>query len=101
MFGPWQRRVLVAAAAALTLASAACSSTGGARNEQSHASSSPRLTIAMITHAPPGDAFWDQIQKGAQEAAAKDNVEFKYSGSININEQSTFIQNAIDSKVNG
>jgi simple sugar transport system substrate-binding protein len=101
MFSPWQRRVLVAAAAALTLASAACSSTGGARNEQAAAGNSPRLTIAMITHAPPGDVFWDQIQKGAQEAAAKDNVEFKYSGSININEQSTFIQNAIDSKVNG
>jgi simple sugar transport system substrate-binding protein len=104
MFGSRKRRVVVGLAAGLLLATAACSSQGGAQNAQGNAggaTNTPRLTIAMVTHAPPGDVFWDQIQKGAQEAAAKDNVDFKYSGSININEQSTFIQNAIDSKVNG
>jgi simple sugar transport system substrate-binding protein len=101
MFGFRRRRVVVGLAAGLLMATAACSSQGGAQNAAPAATESPRLTIAMVTHAPPGDVFWDQIQKGAQEAAAKDNVEFKYSGSININEQSTFIQNAIDSKVDG
>jgi simple sugar transport system substrate-binding protein len=41
------------------------------------------------------------IKKGAQEAADKDNVEFKYSSSGEVPVQSTFIQNAIDSKVDG
>jgi simple sugar transport system substrate-binding protein len=101
MFGFRRRRVVVGVAAGLLLATAACSSQGGAQSAAPAATNSPRLTIAMVTHAPPGDVFWDQIQKGAQEAAAKDNIDFKYSGSININEQSTFIQNAIDSKVDG
>ena len=55
----------------------------------------------MISHAPEGDAFFDVIKKGAQDAADKDNVEFKYSSSGEIPIQSTFIQNAIDSKVDG
>jgi simple sugar transport system substrate-binding protein len=55
----------------------------------------------MISHAPDGDAFFDVIKKGAQEAADKDNVEFKYSSSGEVPVQSTFIQNAIDSKVDG
>ena len=104
MFGFRKRRVVVGLAAGLLLATAACSSQGGAqRNDAAAAGATnqPRLTIAMITHAPAGDAFWDQIQKGAKEAAAKNTVDFKYSGSIAIPEQSTFIQNAIDSKVDG
>jgi Periplasmic binding protein domain len=41
------------------------------------------------------------IRTGAQDAADKDNVEFKYSSSGEVPTQSTFIQNAIDSKVDG
>ena len=55
----------------------------------------------MVTHGAASDAFCRQIQTGAQEAADKDNVDFKYSGSGEVPEQSTFIQNAIDSKVDG
>ena len=101
MFDFRLRRIVVGLAAATLLAATACSSQGGAQQQDAGSANSPRLTIAMITHGAPGDVFWDQIQKGALEAAAKDNVDFKYSGSINANEQSTFIQNAIDSKVNG
>jgi simple sugar transport system substrate-binding protein len=63
--------------------------------------STPKYTFAMVTHAPPGDAFWDVIQEGAKDAAAIYNVDFKYSGSIEIPEQVNFIQNAVDSKVDG
>jgi simple sugar transport system substrate-binding protein len=89
-------------AAALLMGTAACSSSGGAQNSASGGSSDmPRLTIAMISHAPEGDAFFDVIKKGAADAAGKDNVDFKYSSSGQVPEQSTFIQNAIDSKVDG
>jgi simple sugar transport system substrate-binding protein len=109
MSRPWKRRsVLVAGAAALLLATAACSSSGGKAAEEQPASGvggkaagTPGITIAMISHAPEGDAFFDVIKKGAADAAAKDNVDFKYSSSGNITEQANFIQNAIDSKVDG
>ncbi|MDX6297867.1 MAG: simple sugar transport system substrate-binding protein [Nocardioidaceae bacterium] len=102
MFTTARRRLLVGVAAALALTAMAACSTGGA---QSAGGSTPatgkRLTIAMISHAPEGDAFFDVIRKGAQDASDKDNVEFKYSSSGDIPTQSTFIQNAIDSKVDG
>jgi simple sugar transport system substrate-binding protein len=102
MFGSRRRRALIVVAAAFVLATAACSSRGGAASQSGPATNdSPRLTFAMISHAPEGDAFFDVIKKGAQDAAAKDNVEFKYSSSGQVPEQSTFIQNAIDSKVDG
>ena len=102
MFGSRRRRVLIGLVAGMLAATAACSSQGGAqKNAAPGGGDMPRLTIAMVTHAPPGDAFWAQIQKGAEDAAAKDNVDLKYSSSIEIPQQTTFIQNAIDSKVNG
>ena len=39
----------------------------------------PRVTVAMITHGVPGNAFWDLFRKGAETAAAKDNIELRYS----------------------
>ena len=105
MFGSRSRRVVVGLAAGLLMATAACSSQGGAQSTAGSgggtAADSPRMTFAMISHAPEGDAFFDVIKKGAQEAADKDNVEFKYSSSGDIPTQATFIQNAIDSKVDG
>jgi simple sugar transport system substrate-binding protein len=96
------RRLLAGLAAVSVLALAACSSQGGAQNQnQAAGDQGKRLTIRMITHGAASDAFWTQIQTGAKEAAAKDNVEFEYAGSGQIPEQSTFIQNAIDSKVDG
>jgi simple sugar transport system substrate-binding protein len=97
--------VVVGLAAGVLLATAACSSSGGAQSTPGGAAgttaNSPRMTFAMVSHAPEGDAFFDVIKKGAQDAADKDNVDFKYSSSGDIPTQSTFIQNAIDSKVDG
>jgi simple sugar transport system substrate-binding protein len=98
----WQRRLLAAMTAALLLATAACSSGGGRQEEQAatggggQAAETPRLTIAMVTAAAPGDPFFDIIQKGAQAAAAKDNVEFLYSGDSNASRQAQLVQAAID-----
>ena len=55
----------------------------------------------MTTHEAPGDAFWDKIRAGAQAAAAKDNMELKYSADPAPDKQATLIQNAVDSKVDG
>jgi simple sugar transport system substrate-binding protein len=55
----------------------------------------------MISHAPLGDAFFDTIITGAKAAAAKDNVDFTYSGDGDASKEATLVQTAIDSKVDG
>jgi simple sugar transport system substrate-binding protein len=91
----------------LLFAAAACSSSGGKQEEQQAATggagkaNTPEITVAMITHGAPGDTFWDIIRKGAQAAAAKDNVKFQYSSDPDSGKQATLIQSAIDAKVDG
>ncbi|MCX5182309.1 sugar ABC transporter substrate-binding protein [Streptomyces sp. NBC_00268] len=99
---------VVAAAAAAVLLVAGCSSgSGGKKAEESGndvsagKADTPRMTVAMITHAAPGDTFWDTIRKGAQAAAAKDNVKLIYSSDPSGPNQSNLVQNAIDQKVDG
>ncbi|MGW2292330.1 sugar ABC transporter substrate-binding protein [Streptomyces phaeochromogenes] len=107
---PRSRRIVpaVAVAAAAALVLAGCSSdSGGKKAEEDTGNASagkadtPRITIAMVTHAPPGDTFWDIIRKGAQAAAAKDNVKLIYSNNENASTQASLVQNAIDQKVDG
>jgi len=93
--------------AAGVVALAACSSTGGknAADQSSSASAghanTPRYTIAMITHAAPGDTFWDIIRAGATAAAAKDNITLRYSNDDDPTKQAALIQDAINAHVNG
>ena len=106
-----KRTVFLACAGGLASVAMACSA-GGAPAQPTQppaaagaaapqAASTPRLKIAMITHQAPGDTFWDIVRKGADAAAAKDNVEVVYSNDPEAAKQSTLVQNAIDSKVNG
>lgn len=82
---------------------AACTAGGGAdaKSVDGHAPDMPALTIAMITHAAPGDTFWDIIRKGAESAAAKDNVKLLYSSDPDAGRQAQLVQQAIDQKVDG
>ncbi|MFG2379102.1 sugar ABC transporter substrate-binding protein [Streptomyces sp. NPDC048504] len=98
--------VAVAAAAALTLAGCSSSSGGKKSTEDSSGASAgkastPRMTVALVTHQAPGDTFWDIVRKGAQAAAAKDNIKLIYSADPNAGNQSNLVQNAIDQKVDG
>jgi simple sugar transport system substrate-binding protein len=98
--------VAVAAAAALTLAGCSSSSGGKKATEDSSGASAgkastPRMTVALVTHQAPGDTFWDIVRKGAQAAADKDNIKLVYSADPNAGNQSNLVQNAIDQKVDG
>ncbi|MFJ4849983.1 sugar ABC transporter substrate-binding protein [Streptomyces sp. NPDC088733] len=107
----WKTRRISAVAAlsvAAVLLAAGCSSSSGGKKAEESADNAaagkadtPRMKIAMVTHAAPGDTFWDLIRKGAQAAAAKDNVELVYSADPNAATQANLIQNAIDQKVDG
>ncbi|WP_432077905.1 sugar ABC transporter substrate-binding protein [Streptomyces sp. YPW6] len=94
---------------AVMLAAAGCSSTGGKRAEERAAEAAegraavntPRWTFAMVTHSGDGDTFWDIVQKGAEQAALKDNINFIYSHNDEANQQAQLVQTAIDKKVDG
>jgi ABC-type sugar transport system substrate-binding protein len=108
MHGNHRAAVLTATVLAGTLLAAGCSSSsGGKKSEEGNAAASagkattPRMTVAMVTHASPGDTFWDLVRKGAQAAAAKDNVKLVYSSDPNAGSQASLVQNAIDQKVDG
>lgn len=101
------RQLAVAAAVIPLIALSACSSQGGKPADAGggaaggQVASTPRIKVAMVTHAPAGDTFWDIVRKGAEEAAAKDNVELLYTSDAEGGRQAQLIQQAIDQKVDG
>ncbi|MEV6165657.1 sugar ABC transporter substrate-binding protein [Streptomyces sp. NPDC052052] len=97
-------------AAVLAASLAGCSSTGGKRAEERAAEAAaegraavdtPRWTVAMVTHSGDGDSFWDIVQRGAEQAAKKDNIKFLYSHNDEAQQQAQLVQAAIDQKVDG
>lgn len=60
-----------------------------------------QLTFAMITHAQPGDTFWDIIRKGADAAAKKDNVKLIYLSDQDATKEARLIANVTQQKVDG
>ena len=65
------------------------------------ASAQQQYTFAMITHAQPGDTFWDIIRKGANAAAAKDNVKLIYLADPTADKEAQLINNVVEQHVNG
>jgi simple sugar transport system substrate-binding protein len=107
MFGTARKAACATLVGIAVAGLAACSSSGGKQDEQAGQpaaagqATTPRLKFAMVTHSPTGDTFWDMVQKGAEAAAAKDNVELRYAGDVDAGKQAVLLQNAIDSKVDG
>ncbi|MEX5259141.1 substrate-binding domain-containing protein [Kocuria sp. CPCC 205263] len=89
------------------MALAGCSSEGGRETTAAgeggggQVAQTESMKIAMVTHAPPGDTFWDTIRKGAEEAAAKDNVELLYASDAEAGRQAQLVQQYIDQDVDG
>jgi simple sugar transport system substrate-binding protein len=97
---------LTALAAATVLALSACSGGGAPQTDSDSgngggAGDNSGYTIAMITHETPGDTFWDKIKAGANQAATNNGIKLNYSNDPDPAKQSTLIQSAVDSKVNG
>ncbi|MGN9789756.1 sugar ABC transporter substrate-binding protein [Streptomyces sp. NPDC054847] len=95
-------------AAVLGMSLAGCSSTGGKRAEDARkaqaaagkaAVNTPRWTFAMVTHSGDGDTFWDIVQSGAEQAAAKDNINFLYAHSDEGQQQAQLVDSYISKKV--
>lgn len=58
-------------------------------------------TIAVITHAQPGDTFWDIIRKGATAAAEQTHAKLIYLSAPEGPKEAQLIQNVIDQHVDG
>ena len=101
-----RKSVSVVAVALLATSLASCSATGGRRAQEQASitagkASTPEMKVALITHSAPGDTFWDIVRKGAEDAAAKDNVKLEYASDPDGAKQANLIQQAVDKKVDG
>ncbi|WP_082157412.1 substrate-binding domain-containing protein [Kocuria sp. SM24M-10] len=102
-----RRYVATAALLLPAITLAGCSSTGGRTEAQGggdgggQVAQTESMKVAMITHAVPGDTFWDRIRAGAEEASAKDNVEFLYASDPEGGRQAQLVQQYIDQGVDG
>lgn len=105
--GAPRRLLATAALLAPAMALAGCSSEGGRETTAAgeggggEVAQTEQIKIAMITHAAPGDTFWDRIRAGAEEASAKDNVEFLYASDPEGGRQAQLVQQYIDQDVDG
>lgn len=100
------RASAVATSAVAALALAACSSSGGKETDTGGGGSAggvdtPEMTVSFITHAEPGDTFWDQVRAGAEDAAKKNNVKLEYTADPAGAQQANLVQQAVDKKVDG
>lgn len=89
-------KVLLAAGGAAAVAAGVIGDPG-----RSAAAESPHYTIAMITHGQPGDTFWDIIRKGANAAAAKDNVKLIYLANPTASGEAQLVTNVLQQHVDG
>ncbi|MEO7017603.1 MAG: sugar ABC transporter substrate-binding protein [Leifsonia sp.] len=80
---------------------AGCTGTGQATPTATGAANSTNLTYAVVTHAGPGDAFWDRVKSGAEKAGSDYGVKVTYNSDPDPAKQSQLIDNAVAQKVNG
>ncbi|RJS94781.1 substrate-binding domain-containing protein [Salinisphaera sp. Q1T1-3] len=57
--------------------------------------------FALISHAAPGDTFWDIERKGAEAAADKLGARLIYAHNPAASQQATLVDNVINQKVDG
>lgn len=92
-----QRLIALALAAPLLLS--ACSG----RNDDQTATGSDGdgLSFAVVTHGSTGDAFWDVVQNGAEQAGEDLGVSVDYQSSGDPQTQSQLIEAAVNQDVDG
>ncbi|MEU6470340.1 substrate-binding domain-containing protein [Streptomyces massasporeus] len=97
------RRLRVAAlASALCLMVSGCSVLGAADDAADGAGGSGGgMKVTLVTHGGQGDAFWDLVRRGAEAAAAKDDVDLTYVGDADPAAQADLVRDAVRDKADG
>ena len=97
------RRVLPLSIAAGALVLAGCSTGeeggGGGDGDNSDGggggTSASDVRIDVVTHAAPGDSFWDVVKAGSDRAGEDLGIDVRYNSAPEAGEQSTLIDNAV------
>ncbi len=76
-------------------------SAGGGTGGSGPDTGGSKITVAVITHAAPGDSFWDVVKSGAEAAGKQEGVTVSYAGDPDPARQSQLIDNAVAQKVQG
>ncbi len=84
--------------AAALLVLSACSGTG---TEEEPESGSLDVSIAVVTHGAPDDAFWSVVKAGSDRAGEDLGIEVPYNSSENVNEQAELIDTAVADGADG
>jgi simple sugar transport system substrate-binding protein len=95
---PKRLGMLLAAASVTVLALAACTKDEGTTTPNQPSSSTK---IAVITHGGAGDAFWDVVKKGSEQAGTDLGVTVTYQGDGDAAGQANLINAAVADKVSG
>ncbi|HLK94881.1 MAG TPA: substrate-binding domain-containing protein [Nocardioidaceae bacterium] len=102
------KRAVLAAAAVSALVLTGCSTgedSGGGSEEDSGSGSADvdvsDLRVDVVTHAAPGDSFWDVVKSGAEQAGDDLGVDMRYSNDPDPGAQSTLIDNAVADGTSG
>src|SRR5690606_90605 len=73
----------------------------GTTTESAATGAAEGRTYAVITHASPGDAFWDVVKNGAEAAGRQYGVTVNYQGDGDPARQSQLIDQAVSQRVDG
>ena len=101
------RRLLTAGIAVGALVLSGCGSSDSSNPSaekstgSSDTSSSGDIRIDVITHAAPGDSFWDVVKAGAVQAGKDENVDLRYQSDPDVGKQATLIDNAVAGGTDG
>jgi simple sugar transport system substrate-binding protein len=90
--------------AALGLLLTACSGPSAEKPASTNAAapaSGGALTVAVITHGSAGDAFWNVVKNGAEQAGKDLGVTVQYQSDGDPGNQAKLIDNAVAQKVGG
>lgn len=98
-----RRHAAIGLLAALALLPAGCAlpDSQGAVEVDTSLITPEEVRIAVVTHAAPGDQFWDFVRSGVDAAASDLGVSVSYTNSPNPGEQATLIDNAVADGANG
>ena len=109
--------VTIAISAVVPLAMTACKKTGddkkpteqtpakeeakGAGDQATPADAEGKVSFTVVTHGSSGDAFWDVVKKGAEQAGADLGVAVAYRSSGDAAQQADLINSAVTAKTGG
>ncbi|NJP50266.1 sugar ABC transporter substrate-binding protein [Streptomyces sp. SBST2-5] len=92
---------LVALVAALVVLTAGCSAFTSDDEPDDGTGGPGRMKVAVVAHGGEGDAFWDLVRKGAEAAAAKDDIDLTFVTDADPTGQAELVREAIRDKVDG